>query len=364
MAIIHRSTLALAIAMSCAVPASASVIASFSYIGEVVFAPGAGSPVAPLNAFPTDGASNIAGFDLDDGPLGFAARVGYGEVTPTFGFGSGAVAAGDVTQVRSQTIVELKITNDSAVQRLADWQFLIFAGGVGLNTPDFSSPGCSAFAIDQCDAWLSNLAGGDIGVGDTARVNFSVVMSSLAGNETLFAGELGVAGQAGSGVGLTADFSPGFSLAGFDQKGVEYSWDQTLVEYALGLFEPGEMKTLTFVTESFASSTGFCDSIGDGMGSGYKDCVTAFAGYGDPPGGGGRRLYRKKGQTPPPPPTVPPDFPGSLVNFIDIDGGNPTSEAPEGMNPPTTPAPAPATSLLLLLGLASLQCQRRRRCRT
>jgi hypothetical protein len=314
-----------------------------------------------LNAFPTDGASNIAGFDsIDgDGPLGFAARVGYGAVTPTFGFGSGAVAAGNVTQVRSKTIVELKITNDSAVQRLADWQFLIFAGGVGLNTPDFSSPGCSAFAIDQCDAWLSNLAGGDIGVGDTARVNFSVVMSGLS--DPLFAGKLGVVGQDGSGDVLTADFSPGFSLAGFDQKGVEYSWDQTLVKYALGLFEPGQMKTLTFVTESFASSTGFCDSIGDGSGLGYKDCVTAFAGYGDPPGGGGRLLYRKKG---PNAPYVPPGFPGSLVNFTDIDGGNPTSEVPEGMNPPTTPVPAPATSLLLLLGLASLQCQRRRRCRT
>jgi hypothetical protein len=356
MPVIRASALALFIGMLITAPASATVLASFEYLGTVVFADPPTPAPPDLNNFPVGGASNNGGIsDIDTGIEDFSARVGFGQVTPQLSYGSGAVAAGGVTEVRSRTQVELVITNDSADSRNAVWNFLIFAGGAGLNTPDFSSAGCDAFAIDQCDAWRDDLNGADVGPGDSASVNFSVVLDSSAGTETLFSGDIGVTGEAGAGVSFTQNFSAGFALDNFGLSNLDFSWDQTLVEQALGLFAPGETKTLTFITESVASSTGSCDNNGPI----YLDCVTAYAGYGDPPGGGGRVMYRSASSVPVYP-TLPPDFSNGQVIFTNLDGSNPVADPPQGPNPGAG-VPAPATSLLLLAGLWPVLRSRRRR---
>ena len=349
-----NSTLAATLGIALVSPASASVIATFDYFGSATFG---GAPQTPdLTQFPAGGASNVAGsLDIDVGFRGHSSRVGFGQVDPVISYGSGAIAAGDVTEVRSRTRMDLVITNDTGIQRDSDWQFLIFAGAAGLNTPDFSSQGCTTAALDQCDAWRNNLSSEDVGVGDSVLTTFSVELTDSGGTSTLFSGAIGVEGLGSGFVNLTESFT-NVALDDFSRSGLNYSWSQTLVNYSLGLFDIGEEKTLTFITETVASSTGSCDDEGPSFG----ECNTAYGGFGDPPGSGGIVMYRSASSVTYP--TVPATFPNAQVVFVDPAGNeDPVEQPPTGTNPPTGTLPEPSAALLFLIGFAPLLASRRTR---
>lgn len=349
---ITAGVLALVMGLVTVIPAQAGVISSFQYLGQVTFEFG---PVVPdLNDFPAGGANNVSGnFEVDAGEdQAFASRVGFGQTTPQLAYGAGAVAAGSV-EVRSRTQVTLEITNDSALERTADWQFLIFAGGAGLNTPDFTAANCDINSIDQCGTWRNDLTDEDVGQGDLASVNFSAELEDATpGTQTLFSGEIAVAGKDDDATTFTQNFD-GVALNGLAESNLEYSWGETLLEKSLGIFGAGETKTLTFITDTIASATGACFET--------SYCVTGFAGFGDPPGGGGRVMYRLA-PSDPFSGLLPADVFNGQVVFTDPTGATePEVDIPEAQTPPGV-VPIPGTALLLLAGLwPALSFGRRRR---
>ena len=222
-------------------------------------------------------------FRSDDGSEGstsFGTITGSGADSPVFTFSNGATAAGDTT-ANSTTTVTVEITNDEAFAQQITWNFLIFAGGLGIVEPDFdASTSCNAFQIDLCDVY-SAPSGSH---GASASLEFGVALDGTS----IFSGNLFV-----DDAGNTINFD-GISLMNFGAtpgNSQYFRWEDTTFSQDLGIFAPGETKTLTFFTSVAVAAT-LSDGCFFDIDLGTRCPAVAQAGYGDPDGMNGGIITR------------------------------------------------------------------------
>lgn len=259
-----RCLAALAGAAALFASAQAATVTTFDFAGSAF----AGQDTISASSFPAGGVARVADPDLN-----YASIIGAGAANP-FIFAAGAASAGKAA-ADSRVTVTLAITNDTGVASAGSFSALIFAGAVGIANPNFSSPSCSRNAIDSCGSFRSGTT--TINPGERAALDFSALLDGAL----LYGGSIAV-----DSTGKSATFSNGFSLTGFGPdaaNGNLFSWADTLVSgVSLGVFAPGETKTLTFlVSASVATAAGF------GCKLKAFQCPLALSGFGDPPPGNG-----------------------------------------------------------------------------
>ncbi len=244
--------------------AHAATVTTFDFQGSA----SAGQNGILLPGFPAGGVARVA-----DPSFNYAATVGAGAANP-FIFAVGAASAGKASADASVTVT-IDITNDTGVASDGSFSALIFAGAVGVANPDFTSASCAKTAIESCGKFLSGTT--SINPGEAASLDFSALLDGAL----LYGGSIAV-----NSAGKSATFSNGFSLTGFGPDAANanlFSWADTLISgVSLGVFAPGETKTLTFlVSASVATAAGFgCKLVA-------YNCPLALSGFGDPPPGNG-----------------------------------------------------------------------------
>jgi hypothetical protein len=306
--------------------AEAAVVTTFGFSGQGT----AGQNSAVFNTFPASGVGQV-----NDPQFNWASVIGQGQESP-FLYLAGAAAAGKAS-ASSNVVVTLQITNDTGVESRGSLGALIFAGAVGIANPNFADPSCQRTAIESCAAFLAGTPA--INPGESAAVDFSAVLSD---GTTLFGGSILV-----NSTTQSATFSPGFALSGFGPdpaNGNVFTWDETiLLGLSLGVFQPGETKTLTYLVASTAM-TGQSGCLLTPFA-----CPLALSGFGDPPPGNGGVIIVPTSalsafSTTSSPPTSSSTFPLFSVSFT-----------------PTAPIPAPGAALLFPIGLIGLAAAVRRR---
>lgn len=262
---VSRSLIAAAAsALVLAASAQAAVVTTFSFSGQG--SAGAGN-TGSFNAFPVGGVATV-----NDPQFNWASVVGQGQENP-FLYLAGAATAGNAS-ASSNVTVTLEITNDTGVVSSGSLGALIFAGATGIANPNFADPSCLRTAIESCASFLPGTPA--IVPGQSAAVDFSATLSD---GTTLFGGSILV-----DSTTMSASFSPGFLLSGFGPdpaNGNLFTWDETLLlNLSLGIFEPGQTKTLTYIVASRAMTVGQCALT-------PFACPLAMSGFGDPPPGNG-----------------------------------------------------------------------------
>ena len=262
---ICRSMMAAAAgALALAGSAQAAVVTTFSFSGQ---GSAGANNTAAFNAFPAGGVGTV-----NDPQFNWASIIGQGQENP-FLYLAGAATAGNAS-ASSNVTVTLQITNDTGVRGTGSLGALIFAGATGIASPNFADPSCLRTAIESCGSFLSGTPA--IQPGQSASVDFSAILSD---GTTLFGGSILVDSTTKS-----ASFSPGFALSGFGPdpaNGNLFTWDETiLLGLSLGVFEPGQTKTLTYLVSSQAMTVGQCALA-------PFACPLALSGFGDPPPGNG-----------------------------------------------------------------------------
>jgi hypothetical protein len=261
----YRSMIAAIISMlALAGAAHAAVVTTFSFNGQ---GSAGASNTASFTAFPSGGVGTV-----NDPRTSWASVVGQGQEDP-FLYLAGAAAAGNASAASNVTVT-LQITNDTGVRSSGSLGALIFAGATGIANPNFADPSCLRTAIHSCASFLPGTP--KIQPGQSAAVDFSATLND---GTTLFGGSILVDSTTKS-----ATFSPGFSLSGFGADPANanlFTWDETLLlDLSLGIFAPGETKTLTYLVASQAMTVGQCALV-------PLDCPLALSGFGDPPPGSG-----------------------------------------------------------------------------
>ena len=249
--------------------ASAAVMTTFEFSGSTT-TNGSTTNLGP--GFPAGGAFR------QDGSNAHAVSVGQGEDDP-FVFSNGAVSAGSAS-ASSEVRVTIEVTNDSAVAQNATWNFLIFAGGIGVTEANLFSSGCNATALDQCDSY-------DAPNGDTLA-SASLLFDVALDGATIFGGDISA-----SDSGVTSTFN-GIALDGFGLAAGNSNfatWNDTSFTLDLGELAAGETTTIEFyVLASVISDSDapcFFDQIDQ-----VSNCPLAMAGFGDPGGMNGGIIMR------------------------------------------------------------------------
>lgn len=305
--------------------AHAAVVTTFSFSGQG----SAGQNSASFTDFPVGGVAQV-----NDPQFNWSSVVGQGQEDP-FLYLAGAAAAGKAS-ASSNVVVTLQITNDTGVESRGSLGALIFAGATGIANPNFADPGCSRTAIESCAAFLAGTP--TINPGERAAVDFSATLND---GTVLFGGSLLVDNS-----GMNATFSPGFSLAGFGPdpaNGNLFVWDETLLlNLSLGVFQPGETKTLTYLV----ASTAMTSSLAGCRLTPYA-CPLALSGFGDPPPGNGGVII----------------VPGSAASLASIASMMQTRSFPlfSVTFTPTAPIPLPPAFFLFAAGAAMLAGRRRKK---
>lgn len=317
--------------------ASAAVVTTFGYSGQAV----AGSASGATTSFPTGGVLRV-----EDPLANFAALIGLGAENP-FIYAAGAAAAGG-SAAQSNVVVSLQITNDTGDSAVASLAGLIFPGAVGIANPDFTDPSCSTAAIEACSVFLDGTRA--LNAGETASVDYSATLDGAV----IFDGSISVAAA-----GMSSTFS-GVALNGFGvspANGNLFTWQETTFSgLSLGVFLPGETKTLTFLVAASVATNGRF-----GCASAPFACPLALAGFGDPPPGNGgviigggstsRIAAFESTQT-------TPSGSGGLV-IRPFTGSSPFFSVSFSPTMPS-PVPIPGAVYLFGLGVAGLGVMRRR----
>ena len=261
----NRSLIAVAAsALVLAAPAHAAVVTTFSFSGQ---GSAGASNTGSFNAFPAGGVARV-----NDPQFNWASIIGQGQENP-FLYLAGAATAGNAS-ASSNVTVTLDITNDSNVTSSGSLGALIFAGATGIANPNFADPSCVRTAIESCASFLPGTP--ELAPGQSASVDFAATLSD---GTTLFGGSIQV-----DSTSKSATFAPGTTLANFGPdpaNGNLFTWDETLLlGLSLGIFEPGQTKTLTYTVASRAMTVGQCALT-------PFACPLALSGFGDPPPGNG-----------------------------------------------------------------------------
>lgn len=244
---------------------------------------------------PVSGSAFGSGFVSDRSSTAdaFATLHGTGSDDP-FVFANGSTAAGDSTSF-AETRIIATITNTSSIDQDVTWEFLIFPGGVGVAQPDFfeideggnqiESGSCSPFELDICDSFSAPFVSDH---GASAGIEFSVTLNPDEADERLlFGGNIFV-----SEFVQEAMFE-GIELEDFGQNPNNpqfFSFGETVVTELLGTLAPGESLILEFFARTEATTSPNSPCL---FGDIESSCVTASAGFGDPPRGtGGGIIHR------------------------------------------------------------------------
>jgi len=312
-------------ALAIAGAAEAAVVTTFNFSGQG----SAGQNTATFTDFPVGGVGQV-----NDPQFNWSSVIGQGQADP-FLYLAGAAAAGKASAA-SNVIVTLQITNDTGVESRGSLGALIFAGATGIANPNFADPSCQRTAIESCAAFLSGTPA--VKPGERAAVDFSATLND---GTVLFGGSLLV-----DNTGMSATFSPGFSLAGFGPdpaNGNLFVWDETLLlNLSLGVFQPGETKTLTYLVASTAMT-----SNAAGCRLTPFACPLALSGFGDPPPGNGGVI-------------IVPNTSFALASIASTmrNAGFPLFSVSFS---PTAPIPLPPAIFLFAAGAAALAGMRRPR---
>lgn len=315
---------AAASAFALASAAQAAVVTTFSFSGQGTAGQNSGS----FTAFPTDGVAQV-----NDPQFHWASIIGQGREEP-FLYLAGAATAGKASATSNVTVT-LQITNDTGVESKGSLGALIFAGAVGIANPNFADPSCVRTAIESCASFLAGTPA--INPGESAAVDFSATLSD---GTTLFGGSILV-----NSTTKSATFSPGTALSGFGPdpiNGNVFSWNETLLtNLSLGVFQPGETKTLTYLVASTAMTSVRCTLVAFG-------CPLALTGFGDPPPGSGGVII------------VP-----SSANLSSLAASSTSANTGFPLFSvtftPTSPIPVPGALFLFPLGIAGILGVRRLR---
>ncbi|NOX94260.1 MAG: hypothetical protein GXP04_03945 [Alphaproteobacteria bacterium] len=234
-----------------------------------------------------------------------AVIAGSGANSPEFIFNNDAISVGEASGLSSTRIV-VEITNDETNAQLITWNGLIFAGGTGIIQPFLFNNDCPQNFLDACSIFLAPPASHQA----TAAMEFGAKFEGV----DLFDGSIFV-----DDTTQTANFNNialnNLRLAPTNDQ--YYWWDDTNFTIDLGIFAPGETKTLEFFVAATVSSfgNGGCQFNAQ---QAFIDCVGAQAGFGDPDsqggigqGGGGGGLFLFSTSLPP---EVP--VPGAVWLFI------------------------------------------------
>ena len=248
-------------------PALAAIMVTYDYSATASADSNSGS----LNDFPATGVERVNGPpDIDTQvPRSFSSLVGAGSDSP-INFTTGVASAGNAS-ASSDLRVRVAITNDTGSRATFDWNAVIFAGGVGYATPNFTSAGCGIAAIENCDSFGSFTGARD-------GYNASMQFQALLDNNELFSGDIRVNEDVS-----TASFN-NIALDGFGLEANNssfYQWEETNYTQSLGEFANGETKILEFLVSASVASSNFLDCSPNS----FENCYISLAGFGDPPGG-------------------------------------------------------------------------------
>lgn len=306
--------------------AEAAVVTTFSFSGQAT----AGATTVSFSDFPAGGVAQV-----NDPQFIWASVIGQGQENP-FLYLAGAATAGNASAT-SNVVVTLDITNDTGVLSSGSLGALIFAGAVGIANPNFADPSCLRTAIESCASFLAGTPA--IQPGQSAAVDFSATLSD---GTTLFGGSIQVDSTTKS-----ASFSPGTALVNFGPdpaNGNVFTWDETiLLGLDLGVFQPGETKTLTYLVASSAMTIGQCALT-------PFACPLALTGFGDPPPGNGGVII------------VPNSaVVSSLASLAETTRTNSNFPLFSVEFTPVQPIPVPGALMLFAPGLAGLAFAMRRR---
>ena len=149
---------------------------------------------------------------------------------------------------------------------------------------------------------------------------------------------------------MSASFSPGLALSGFGPdpaNGNLFTWDDTtLLGLSLGVFQPGQTKTLTYLVSSQAMTVGQCTLT-------PFACPLALTGFGDPPPGNGGVII------------VPNSAAASSFSAFSLSGNTSSGRSPFSLFSvsfkPASEVPLPPAIFLFGAGLAALGGAMKRR---
>lgn len=316
-------------ALALAGAAQASVVTSFSFSGQ---GSAGRNNTAVFNTFPLGGVGTV-----NDPQFNWASIIGQGQADP-FLYLAGAATAGNAA-ASSNVTVTLQITNDTGVASVGSLGALIFAGAVGIANPNFADPSCLRTAIESCASFLPGTPA--LQAGQSAGVDFS---ATLDDGTTLFGGSILV-----DSTTMSASFSPGLALAGFGPdpaNGNLFTWDDTtLLGLSLGVFQPGQTKTLTYLVSSQAMTVGRCALT-------PFACPLALTGFGDPPPGNGGVI-------------IVPNSAASSFSAFSLSGNTSSGRSPFSLFSvsfkPASEVPLPPAFILFGAGLAALGGAMKRR---
>lgn len=247
-----------------ATAAQAAVTTTFEFMGQTNIN-GVVTNYGP--GFPPGGVARASNDDFSS----VAAITGNGEDNPLFTFANSAISVGEASAI-SSTRITVDITNDTAFAQTATWNFLIFAGGAGIIAPNLNG-NCALDELDLCQTYLSPFGTHDA----SAALEFGVVLDGIE----IYSGDIFVDENT-----QTANFN-NIALNNFGAlpgNNQYFRWDETTFSQDLGIFAPGETKTLEFFVTSTVISSGQdgCFSFDE-----FFFCTGAQAGFGDPDGQNG-----------------------------------------------------------------------------
>ncbi|NNE41214.1 MAG: hypothetical protein HKN14_09895 [Marinicaulis sp.] len=278
---------AAAFAAVSATPALAIVVTpSFSFEGSVQIEGGAVENFGP--EYPT---GTIRRSDGGDFPDSFATLTGLGVDDPVDGvtFANGSNAFGEA-RASSNGKIEVVVKNDLGVAQQITWMGTIFEGGVGIVEANLFSEGCPIAALDQCVSYLAPPSTH----GASASMSFG---ASLDG-ASLYSGSLFI-----DAMTMTDISSNPFS--GIELENLRVSpdnpdyfwWDRTEFSVDLGIFAPGEEKTLEFFVNTSVIASGSDGCYIDFIEGSILICTGAQSGFGDPDSNGGVIMFRSLSYT-------------------------------------------------------------------
>ncbi|MFZ5618751.1 MAG: hypothetical protein ACOZAA_15665, partial [Pseudomonadota bacterium] len=272
----------------------------------------------------------------NDPQFNWASIIGQGQENP-FLYLAGAATAGKAS-ASSNVTVTLQITNDTGVESIGSLGALIFAGAVGIANPNFADPSCLRTAIQSCASYLPGTPA--LQTGQSAAVDFSATLSD---GTTLFGGSILV-----DSTTMSATFSPGLALSGFGPdpaNGNLFTWNETtLLGLSLGVFQPGETKTLTYLVASQAMTVGQCALM-------PFACPLALTGFGDPPPGNGGVI-------------IVPNSAASSLSALSLNSSSATFPLFSVSFRPASEIPLPPAFILFGVGIAALGGALKRRAGT
>lgn len=222
---------------------------------------------------------------------------------------NGSASFGDGITSVSRTEVGITIQNDTDERLLPTLNSEILAGGFGMY-----SSGCDASDLRLCETGedsLFTLLNGGVGVpflGTVASTSFNFVI--MSGNEILFelSGGFSLINEGEGGNEFTTNFSDAenflnnFRLTSTEDNPRErtYDWDTTELAVTLTELAPGELSTITYITEVTTFSDSLCvfvEAAVTALDEAEFDCLMSYGSFGDPVGRGGGARPRITGLT-------------------------------------------------------------------